>query len=138
MAKPEPCLRLARPEDVESIHRLFCLPEVYQYLADGQAPPVQIAHDWVEASPLDHDRFAGGLWLLHDPSTLQLMGLSRLHAEDTRALELTFLLDPIFWGQGWATRMAHTIIMYAFHSGFVSLVWAADYNATGCTTAVAL
>lgn len=115
-------LRNATPEDEERIHQLFCLPEVFEYLADGEEPPPSVASAWVRAAATDHNRFGGGLWVLVDGLDRNLGGLVRLAGDDNGELELTYLLHPKLWGLGLATRMAHTVMKEAFETGKVSTI----------------
>ena len=118
-------LRPAQADDEALIHKLLCVPAVYQFLADGVEPPPSITRDWIR-SAADQARMGGGLWVLDNPAIAEIGGLVRLAAEgdtDTE-LELVYVLHPQYWGAGVATRMAHTALGLAFRAGQVSAVWA--------------
>lgn len=117
-------LRSATPQDEEKIHQLLCVPEVFEYLADGKKPPPSIASSWVNSAAADLAKYGGGLWVLVDGADLSLCGLVRLAGDDNGELELTYLLHPSVWGLGFATRMAHTVMTRAFAAGLVSTIWA--------------
>ena len=117
-------LRSATPQDEAKIHQLFCVPEVFEYLADGKEPPPGIAAAWVNSAAADDAEYGGGLWVLADGADLRLGGLVRLAGDDNGELELTYLLHPSLWGLGFATRMAHTVMRRAFAAGLVSTIWA--------------
>lgn len=114
-------LRPVVSEDEEALQRLFRLPEVYEYLADGVEPPPSVAADWIGAAA-ESGRCGGGLWALTERRQERLLGVVRLSGESE--LELTYLLHPGVWGAGYATRMAHTVMSIAFESGLVSAIWA--------------
>ncbi|MCG8457673.1 MAG: GNAT family N-acetyltransferase [Holophagales bacterium] len=124
MTDPDMHLRSATPKDKGRIHRLFCVPEVYEYLADGKEPPPGIAYAWVDSAAADFAEYGGGLWVLVDEADLSLGGLVRLAGDSHGELELTYLLHPSVWGFGFATRMAHTVMQRAFEAGLVSTIWA--------------
>jgi len=118
------CLRAVGPDDEAEIHRLLCVPEVYQYLADGVEPPPSIASHLVQTAAVDFERHGGGLWALVASQDPKILGLVRLAGEGDGELELTYLLHPAVWGAGYATRMAHTAMHYAFGTGLASAIWA--------------
>ena len=117
-------LRSATPQDEGEIHRLFCVPEVFEYLADGEKPPPSIASAWVDSAAADSAKYGGGLWVLVDGADRDVGGLVRLAGDDKGELELTYLLHPGLWGHGFATRMAHTAMKQAFGAGLVTTIWA--------------
>lgn len=117
-------LRSAVLQDEGQIHQLFCVPEVFEYLADGQEPPSSIASEWIQAASTDTVQYGGGLWVLVDGADQSVNGVVRLSGDDNGELELIYLLHPSLWGQGLATRMAHTVMMRAFAAGSVSTIWA--------------
>ena len=116
-------LQSATPQDEEKIHQLFCVPEVFEYLADGKKPPPSIASAWIDSAAADRAKYGGGLWVLVDGAE-RVGGLVRLAGDDSGELELTYLLHPSLWGLGFTTRMAHTVMKQAFGAGLVSIVWA--------------
>lgn len=117
-------LRSATPQDEGKIHKVFCVPEVFEYLADGKKPPPSIASAWINSAATDLAEYGGGLWVLVDEADLCVGGLVRLAGDDNGELELTYLLHPSLWGLGFATRMAHTVMKQAFGAGLVSTIWA--------------
>ena len=117
-------LRSATLQDEREIHQLFCMPEVFEYLADGKEPPPSIASAWINSAAADLAKYGGGLWVLVDGADLSVGGLVRLAGDDNGELELTYLLHPNLWGLGFATRMAHTVMKRAFGAGLVSTIWA--------------
>lgn len=117
-------LRRVRSEDADEIHQLFCVPEVYEFLADGVAPPRSVADSWIDAATIDAARSSGGLWALTRKVNHRIFGLVRLSGATQGRLELTYLLHPEVWGLGHATRMAHTAMAHAFGSGLISAIWA--------------
>lgn len=119
------CLRLVSLDvEEEEIHELLCVPQVYEYLADGVEPAPSIARDWIRQSADDFDRFGGGLWALESAWRHQILGLTRLSDFDDGELQLTYLLHPSIWGRGYATRMAHTAMNRAFTTRVATSVWA--------------
>ena len=117
-------LRSIGPQDEAEVHQLLCVPEVYQYLADGVEPPPSVTSEWISTAATDSARYGGGLWALTCPRERRILGLVRLSGDAKAELELTYLLHPDTWGLGYATRMAHTVMNQAFGTGLVSTIWA--------------
>lgn len=78
-------LRNATPQDEGKIHQLFCVPEVFEYLADGKEPPPGIASAWVNSAMTDPAEYGGGLWVLVDEADAHVCGLVRLTGDDNTA-----------------------------------------------------
>lgn len=121
-----PCyLRPATANDIEALHRLFNLPDVYRYLADGAAPPRSVSEDWVETSKRDFAQQGIGLWLLIDGD--QLAGAVRMEIRpEPRTAELSYLLHPDYWGRGLATQMSWSAILRVFEGPFDQIIAGVD------------
>lgn len=110
--------------DEAEVHRLLCIPEVYEYLADGAEPPPSVTADWISSAASASLEFGGGIWALTFAHDRGIFGVVRLAGDGKDELELTYLLHPDLWGLGYATRMAHTVMNHAFGIGRVSAIWA--------------
>ena len=117
-------LRLAQTDDIDAVHVLLSEPEVYKYLGDGVAPPPAVAEQWVNESDALHRDHGGGLWILQASDASAVLGLVLLGDYAEGRIELTYVLQPSVWGQGLATRMAHTAMTVCFAHGTVSTIWA--------------
>lgn len=124
MHPPNVYLRKAAPTDEDRIHELLCVPEVFEYLADDEAPSRTITSEWILSAASDSDNYPGGLWLLVIENENECAGVVKLAGDETKELELTYILDPRVWGRGYATRMAHSIMIHAFEEGRTAQIWA--------------
>lgn len=115
-------LRNIGQADEAEVHRLLCVPAVYEYLADGAEPPPSLTADWIAAAV--GDSVGNGIWALRFPHERVILGVVRLADDGKGELELTYLLHPDLWGLGYATRMAHTAMDRAFGLPGVSTIWA--------------
>ncbi len=108
--------------DVDRLHTLMGVPEVYRYLTDGVALTRQKVEQWIA---LAHDHVAAhglGFWILESRQGV-LAGCVELKMQNQpRSAELTYLLHPQFWGQGLATRMSWTVMQRAFEAGHVDQI----------------
>lgn len=118
-------LRSAVTQDKDELHDLFCLPEVYRYLADGAPPPESVTKDWIQRSSEDGAKAAGVGLLVLSASNEPVLGCVRTHLLSTPGtIELSYVLHPRLWGQGIATAMAWTAIQRAFEGGDIDCVMA--------------
>ena len=117
-------LRRATRADEGSLHALFALPEVYEYLADGAAPPREAMSGLIEKSDADFAAAGLGLWLLETADCAPAGGVRLVLDASARAAELVYWLAPAHWKKGLATRMGATAIRAAFASGAVDRVFA--------------
>ena len=120
----------------EEIHELLCVPEVYEYLADGVEPPLSIAQEWIRGSARDFGEFGGGLWALESSQGCEVLGLTRLSDFDEGEMQLTYLLHPDLWSRGYATRMAYTVMHRVFAARAASSIWAGADVANEASVAV--
>ncbi len=117
-------LRWAAMGDLDGLHAIACQPAVYRYRFDGKAPGKELFLEMIKQSMADDDRFSIGLWMLEAP-TVPIGGCVQLQPDlPSRSAELSYLLDPAYWGQGLATRMAWTAISKAFGTPDIDRVFA--------------
>lgn len=130
-------LKPADDPDGERLHELFCLPDVYRYLADGVPPARATTNRWLEKSHEDRGRTpCVGLFVLIEGRD-RLIGCVRTHfLEQPGMVELTYVLHPDFWGQGLATSMGWTAMQRAFGSGLVDTMLAGTDDPNTASVAV--
>jgi len=108
-------LRSATPDDHAKLFELLALPPVYEFLADGVAPPPAAVSEWLSAAEAAPEPL--GLWLLVDAGDA-VLGCVRLSpvADGAASAELTYLLHPSLWGRGLATAMSRSVLARAFRT----------------------
>ena len=121
----------------DGLHELFCLPEVYRYLADGAPPDREITTRWIEKSFADRTITPDvGLYRLLSADD-RILGCVRTHfLAAPRTTELTYVLHPEAWGRGLATAMGWTAMQQAFGSGCVDTMIAATDDPNTASVAV--
>jgi [ribosomal protein S5]-alanine N-acetyltransferase len=121
-------LRHASLADVDGLHALGSKPLVYRYLFDGSAPSSEyIAKRIADTIPVESAN-GSGTWLLGSSVVSHAGCVQLLPDLSKRITELTYLLDPDYWGQGLAVRMGWTAITQAFLSPRIDAVVAgADF-----------
>ena len=117
-------LRWVAMGDLDGLHAIACRPAVYRYRFDGKAPAKEQFLEMIGQSMADDGRIGIGLWIVEAPM-VPLGGCVQLQPDlQSRSAELSYLLDPAYWGQGLATRMAWTAIRRAFATPEIDCVFA--------------
>ena len=119
-------LRWATLDDADGLHVLASEPRVYRYLFDGAAPSRETIDEGIARAVVDAAQTGLGLWVLHS-QRVRCGGCVQLRPDiAARSAELTYLLDPAWWGRGLATRMAWTATTKAFQEQFGVVVAGTD------------
>ena len=117
-------LRRAAENDLDGLHAVACQPLVYRYLFDGAPPDKELLLGKIQKGMVDDDRVGVGLHIL-EARDVRFGGCVQLEPDQpSRSAELSYLLDPAYWGQGLATRMAWTAIILAFRTPHFDCVFA--------------
>ncbi len=115
-------LRAVTSNDIDSLHALGQQPMVYRYLFDATPPSRAFIADRIAQAIASASETGLGMWLL-EGSTTRYAGSVQLQPQlAIRSAEITYLLDPRYWGQGLAVRMAWTAITQAFLSPAIDAV----------------
>jgi ribosomal-protein-alanine N-acetyltransferase len=115
-------LRAAGLNDIDGLHVLAAMPLVYRYLFDGVPPDKEFIARAVAQSVANAGERGFGMWFLEDASTRYAGCVELRPYPSPRSAELIYLIDPRYWGQGLAVRMAWTAITYAFLSSQIDFV----------------
>lgn len=114
-----PRLRLRRllPEDLDDLYALYRDPELRRYFPEGTLTYDE-TRDELEWFLNGHPRHPElGLWAtIYKPTGAFIgrCGLLPWTIEGRDEVEVAYLLDPAYWGQGLATEAAAAIAEYAF------------------------
>jgi [ribosomal protein S5]-alanine N-acetyltransferase len=115
-------LRPADLNDVHGLHALASIPLVYRYLFDGVPPDKEYIARLLTQSVANARQTGLGMWFLEDSSSAYAGCVELRPYPSFRSLEVIYLLDPRYWGQGLALRMAWTVISHAFLSSQIDSV----------------
>ena len=108
-------LRMFRESDLDAYAAMCGDPEVMRYLGDGY--PLTRAEAWRNmAMVLGHWQLRGfGLWAVEERATGLLAGrVGCWQPEGWPGLEIGWALRREFWGRGYATEAAQTVMADAF------------------------
>jgi ribosomal-protein-alanine N-acetyltransferase len=130
-------LRAADLSDTDGLYALASLPLVYRYLFDGAPPYKEFIRGRVAESVANGAGEIGlGMWFLEDVSRRYAGCVEVRPYPAARTAEVIYLLDPRFWGQGLALRMAWSAITHAFSSSQIHCVIAGADGENAASIAV--
>lgn len=103
--------------DLDRLYALYCDPEIRRYIPDAPRSYDE-AREELEWHRNGHPRRPElGLWAAIHKQTSQFIGRCGLlpwTIEGREEVEVAYLLDKAFWGQGLGTEAAQGIARYAF------------------------
>ncbi|MED1597256.1 MULTISPECIES: GNAT family N-acetyltransferase [Bacillus] len=109
-------MRKPRLEDVDAFYQIVKNNEVGKWLAISRGMSPEETEQYIGKFIAHWNEHNFGVWLIFNPITREMMGHCGLrYIDGTEDLEIMYLLDPKFWGKGYATEAAHASIQYAFH-----------------------
>lgn len=117
-------LRMFEEEDAPAMAAVLAGEGVLDYFPPGPPPSLSVAEGMIRKI-LDHwDERGYGLWALELLSTGVFLGRAGLqYLPDTDEVEIDFILDRGFWGQGLATEAGRASLEFGFdQKGFVEVV----------------
>lgn len=103
--------------DLENYHALYRDPEIRKYFPDGTLTLEQTREEleWYLHGHPEHPEL--GLWATIHKGTGKFIGRCGLlpwEIDNALEVEIAYMLDKSFWGQGLATEAALGIMNYAF------------------------
>jgi ribosomal-protein-alanine N-acetyltransferase len=128
-------LRHLELPDLEALFALYRDPEVKRYIPDAPLTMAEAKEEleWFLNGHPKHPEL--GLWATIHKETGQFIGRCGLLPWDIDGrseVEVAYLIDKTFWGQGLATEAAQAIVAYAFETlGYSRLVCLIDSENVG-------
>ena len=110
-------LRHLALDDLEELYALYCDPEIRKYFPEGvlSLEETRGELEWHMHGHPDHNEL--GLWATIHKETGRFIGRCGLlpwEIDGKFEVEIAYLLDKSFWGQGLATEAARGILQYGF------------------------
>ncbi|HLF74682.1 MAG TPA: GNAT family N-acetyltransferase [Anaerolineales bacterium] len=104
-------------DDLENLFALYRDREIRQYFPEGVLTLIETREE-LEWHMNGHPRYPElGLWATVHKATGKFIGRCGLlpwEIDDKLEIEIAYLLDKSFWGQGLGTEAAHGILKYGF------------------------
>jgi [ribosomal protein S5]-alanine N-acetyltransferase len=110
-------LRPLRMDDLDDLYRLYRDPEVRRYFPDGTRTYDETREELQWIIDVYYGQYGYGLWAtIHKPTGAFIgrCGLIPWTFDERLEVEVAYLLDKAYWGQGLATEAARAIVSYAF------------------------
>lgn len=119
-------LRHLLKQDLADLYRIYCNPEVIRFIPDAPKNYAETVEELEWHQQGDRRNPKLGLWAaIYKPSGqfIGRCGLLPWELEGRQEVEVAYLLDQPFWGQGLATEAAGAIARYGYeYLGFSRLV----------------
>lgn len=101
-------------EDVEQFYSILKEEVVGKWLAKSRGMSKGEAKDYIIQLISHWEQYDFGVWLLVNRNTGELLGHCGLRKiDETGEIEIMYLLDPEYWGNGYASEAAKASIQYA-------------------------
>jgi ribosomal-protein-alanine N-acetyltransferase len=101
--------------DFDVVYAIFTDKFVRKYLCDDQILSPEQVREFMQTSDQTFDIHGYGLYLLHEKSTDQVVGLAGLWSFfDEPQPQLLYVLLPAFTGKGYATEVAIALLRFGF------------------------
>lgn len=101
-------------EDVDQFYSIVKEEAVGKWLAKSKGMSKEEVKDYIMQLISHWEQYGFGVWLLVNRNTGELLGHCGLRKIDaTGEIEIMYLLDPEYWGNGYASEAAKASIQYA-------------------------
>ncbi len=110
-------LRQLTPDDLDPLFALYRDPEIRKYFPDGTLTYEETKEELEWIIDVYYGQYGFGLWATIHKETGQFIGRCGLipwTINDRPEVEVAYLLDKAYWGQGLATEAVQAIVRYAF------------------------
>ena len=105
-------------QDLKRIHFLHSIPEVDEYNTLGIPKDIEQTREIIAATITDQEnenrsRFE---WICSEKESSEMIGMCGmfLSAARFKSAEIYFKLAPGFWGKGYGTEIARTLVLFGF------------------------
>lgn len=106
-------LRNQMPEDTETIIKMFGDPEVMRFIADGKTIPRNIAEQSINRWNEYERKHGFTSWAVVRKDDNKFIGKCGFnYLPDNSDIELSYMLDEPYWGNGYATEIAGAALDY--------------------------
>ncbi len=109
-------LRQLRVEDAEDLFRIYSNPVTMKFMGKGAVSVEKMGSNIQKHIEKYYNNYGFGLWaamLKENNSLIGRCGLLYEDIEGTKDLELAYLLESNYWGQGLATEAAQSILNHS-------------------------
>lgn len=102
--------------DLEEFYEIVKKNEVGNWLGLGKGMSFEEAKGYVNEIIKHWTKHNFGVWVVINKANKAIMGHCGLrYIDDTEDIEIIYLLDPKYWGKGYATEAGNEAIQYAFN-----------------------
>ena len=106
-------LKPCQVEDILKVHQLWTNEQIRYYLFDNRTISLDEARTFVTESLSNFQQYRYGLWLVFVREINHLVGFAGFLSSEAAIPSLIYGIEPGFWGNGYATEAAQTVLCYA-------------------------
>lgn len=107
-------MRQFNENDMEELYEIVKKNEVGQWLGLGKGMTIDETKDYLDKIISHWTTHNFGVWAIINLSNDEIIGHCGFrHIDDTEDIEIIYLLDPEYWGHGFATEAGKAAIQYA-------------------------
>jgi ribosomal-protein-alanine N-acetyltransferase len=110
-------LRLMTMDDLDTLAALYAKPEIRKYFPDGVQSYDETKREIEWNLNVYYAKYGYGLWSTILKATGAMIGRCGLipwEFEDEKEVEVAYMIDQPYWGQGLGTEAAQGIVRYGF------------------------
>lgn len=110
-------LRKFSDRDMKKFYEIVKKNEVGEWLGIGKGMSFEEAEAYLNKIIEHWTKHNFGVWAVINKTNEEIMGHCGLrYIDETEDIEIIYLLDPNFWGKGYATEAGNEVIKYAFNN----------------------
>lgn len=108
-------MREFEENDIEGLYDIVKKNEVGEWLGIGKGMSFDETKDYLDKILTHWSTYNFGVWAIVNISNKQIIGHCGFrHIDNTEEIEIIYLLDPKYWGQGITTEAGKKALQYAF------------------------
>lgn len=115
-------LKPCQLEDLLQVHQLWINEQIRYYLFDNRIILLDEAQTFIEDSLSNFQKYGYGIWLVFLSETKHLAGFAGFLSTETAIPSLIYGIAPDFWGNGYGTASAQTVLNYALELKFPQVI----------------
>ena len=110
-------------EDTDPFHEILLGKDVLRYFPSSEPPPRERVEKWIRQVLAHWQAHGYGLWAVESRASGELLGRTGLQwLPETGEIEVDFLFDRRFWGQGFATEAGRVSLRFGLKKLAVDFV----------------
>ncbi len=117
------------PDDLDELATLCADPITMQYMGDGETLPREECARWIDICQAKYRDRGYGTSGVFERATRDFIGICGvIRAPDRNFDEIIYAYAPRYWGKGYATEVARSMLNYVFNLSSLTKIYATIHN----------